>query len=110
MVTGVQGFVHAPDAKAAGLSPDIIQAVAEGRRPAQMSDDQTLVYDFCTELAEHGNVTDDTYARVVSRFGEQGMIELVGVNGYYSFISMVLAVARTPLPPGHAPALRPLPK
>jgi 4-carboxymuconolactone decarboxylase len=103
-------FVHAPDAKAAGLSPDIIQAVAEGRRPAQMSDDQTLVYDFCTELSEHGNVTDDTYARVVSRFGEQGMMDLVGVNGYYSFISMVLAVARTPLPPGHAPALRPLPK
>lgn len=103
-------FVHAPDAKAAGLSPDIIQAVAEGRRPAQMSDDQTLVYDFCTELAEHGNVTDDTYARVVSRFGEQGMMDLVGVNGYYSFISMVLAVARTPLPPGHAPALRPPPK
>ena len=103
-------FVHAPDAKAAGLSPDIIQAVAEGRRPAQMSDDQTLVYNFCTELAGHGNVTDDTYARVVSRFGEEGMMDLVGVNGYYSFISMVLAVARTPLPPGHAPALRPLPK
>ena len=103
-------YVHAPDARTAGLSADIVQAVADGRRPERMTEDQEIVYDFSTELAEYRSVTDRTYARVVARFGERGMMDLVGVNGYYSFISMVLNVARTPLPSGHAPALTPFPK
>jgi 4-carboxymuconolactone decarboxylase len=54
-------------------------------------------------------VSDPTYVRAVSRFGEQGTIEMVGVVAYYTFQSMVLNTARTPAPPG-APALKPFPK
>lgn len=102
--------IHAADAKTAGLPDAVIQAVADGRRPENMTEEQEIVYAFSTELNDFHSVTDRTYGRMVAKFGEQGMMDLVGVNGYYSMISMVLNVARTPLPPGHAPALTPFPK
>ena len=103
-------YVHEPDAKAAGLPPAIIEAIADGRRPEGMTEGMEIVYDFSTELNESLTVSDRTYARMVARYGEQGLMDLVGLNGYYAFIAMVLNVARTPLPPGHSPGLRPLPK
>jgi 4-carboxymuconolactone decarboxylase len=103
-------YIHAADGKTAGLGDALIQAVADGRRPENMSEGMEVVYDFSTELNDFHSVTDRTYARMVAKYGEQGMIELIGLNGYYSMISMVLNVARTPLPPGHAPALTPFPK
>ena len=103
-------YVHVADGRTAGLSDAIIQAVADGRRPESMSEGQEIVYEFTTELNDFRSVTDRTYARMVAKFGEQGMMDLIGLNGYYSLISMVLNVARTPLPPGNAPALKPFPK
>jgi len=102
--------IHAADGRTAGLSDAIIQAVADGRRPEGMSDGMEIVYDFSNELNDFHSVTDRTYARMVGKYGEQGMMDLVGLNGYYSMISMVLNVARTPLPAGHAPGLKPFPK
>jgi 4-carboxymuconolactone decarboxylase len=103
-------YVHVADARAAGLSEAIIEAVADGRRPENLTAGEQIVYDFSAELNECHGVTDRTYARMVDAFGEQGMMDLVGVNGYYGFISMVLNVARTPLPPGTAPDLAPFPR
>src|SRR5258705_3592710 len=103
-------YVHAADGKTAGLSDAIIQAVADGRRPEGMTDGMEIVYEFSNELNDFHSVTDRTYARMVAKFGEQGMMDLVGLNGYYSMISMVLNVGRTPVPPGNQPALKPFPK
>jgi 4-carboxymuconolactone decarboxylase len=103
-------YVHAADGKAAGLSDAIIQAVADGRRPDGMSEGMEIVYEFSNELNDFHSVTDRTYARMVAKYGEQGMMDLVGLNGYYSLISMVLNVGRTPVPPGNTPALKPFPK
>ena len=103
-------YVHAADGKTAGLSDAIIQAVADGRRPDGMSEGMDIVYDFSNELNDFHSVTDRTYARMVAKYGEQGMMDLIGLNGYYSLISMVLNVGRTPLPPGNAPGLKPFPK
>jgi len=100
---------HHPIAVKEGLGRDIIDAIADGRRPTDMSADEQLIYDFCTELLKNNSVSDPTYARAVARFGEQGMMEMVGVVAYYTFQSMVLNTARTPPPPG-APALKPFPK
>jgi len=99
--------VHQPIAIKAGVSPEIAQAIAEGRRPAGMSADQELVYDFCDELLHHQSVSDMTYARAVKRFREQGTIDMIGVMGYYSFLGMVLNVARTPLDAPGLPTLPP---
>src|SRR6059058_2314813 len=100
-------YVHAADGKTAGLSDAIIQAVADGRRPDGMSEGMETVYDFSNELNDSHSVTDRTYARMVAKYGEQGMMDLVGLNGYYAMISMVLNVGRTPLPPGNTPGLIP---
>ena len=102
-------YVHYPIAIKEGLSRDIADAVAGGRRPTGMSSDEELIHDFCTELLRNNSVSDSTYARSVARFGEQGTIEMVGVVAYYTFQSMVLNTARTPVPPG-APALKPFPR
>jgi 4-carboxymuconolactone decarboxylase len=101
-------YIHAADARKAGLPEEIIQAVAEGRRPEKMTDEQDIIYEFGRELNDNRSVTDRTYARAVARFGEQGTMDLVGVNGFYTLISMALNVGRTPLPAGVAPALKPL--
>ena len=90
--------VHAPIAVKAGLRPEIVKAVAEGSRPAGMSEEETIVYDFCIELHHNKSVSDATYAQALAKFKEQGIIDLVGINGYYSFLSMVMNVARTPPP------------
>jgi 4-carboxymuconolactone decarboxylase len=83
-----------------GMSPDIVNALAEGRRPSGMSDEEAIVYDFCDELYRNHSVSDATYTRALARFGEQGIIDLVSVNAFYTFFSMVMNVARTPLPEG----------
>ena len=101
-------WAHRRLAKTAGLADAIIDAIAEGRRPASMSDDERIVYDFCTELYRDKAVSDASFAAVVKRFGEQGVIDLIAANGYYSIVSMVLNVDRYPLPEGEQPPLKPL--
>ncbi len=92
----------------AGLNPAILDAVALGRRPADMSTDETLVYEFVTELLSTGAVPDSKYNPLLDRFGERGAMDVVGAVGYYSLVSMVLNVAQVPLPEGETPTLKPL--
>lgn len=101
----VEWNIHEPIAKQAGIKPEIITAIAFVRRPAGMSADQEIVYDFCTELFNQQGVSDATYKRAVTRFGEQGVIDITGLCGYYSLLGMILNVARTSLPPGVAAPL-----
>jgi 4-carboxymuconolactone decarboxylase len=93
-----------------GLNPEIATAIAEGRRPEQMADDEAAVYDFCIELHRNRSVSDATYARAVARFGEQGVVDVIGLSGWYTLVAMVLNTARTPLPAGVAPPLMPFPR
>ncbi len=101
---------HAPLARQAGLSAGVIAAIAEGRRPEGMTDDEDILFTFCEELRRNQSVSDATYARMAGRFGERGVIDTVGLVGYYTMIAMVLNTARTPLPAGAVPALTPLPR
>jgi 4-carboxymuconolactone decarboxylase len=94
----------------AGMKPEILEAIRDGRRPTGMADDEESVYDFCAELAQTQSVSDGTYARVLKNFGEQGVIDLTGTVGYYTALAMVMNVARTPLPAGKTPALARYPK
>ena len=101
---------HRPLAEKAGLQPAIAQAIADGHRPAGMAADEEVVYDFCMELHANKSVSDATYARALAAFGEQGVIDLVAANGYYTFNAMMMNVARTALPAGVAAELQPFPK
>src|SRR5262245_29058944 len=87
----------------AGLDPRISAELAQGKRPAGMKDDEAAVHDFCRELHEKKTVSDAAYDAVVRRFGERGAVELIGVIGYYTLVSMILNVERHPLPEGAAP-------
>jgi 4-carboxymuconolactone decarboxylase len=91
---------HEPLALKAGVKQETISAITEGRRPAEMAADEEVAYDFCTELRQNQSVSDTTYARAVTRFGEQGVIDMTGLVGYYTTLAMIMNVARSPLPDG----------
>ena len=99
---------HYPIAIKAGLSPQVAGAIAEGRRPTGMSPEETALFDFCQELHRDKSVSDATYAQAVKLFGEQGVVDAIGISGYYSMLAMVLNTARTPAGESGSPLLRPL--
>jgi len=100
-------FAHHRLALQAGLDPAIAQAVSVGKRPNNMPADEAIVYNFCQELHTLKRVSDSTYQAAVQRFGEQGVMDLIAVNGYYVLVAMTLNVDRTPIPNDGA---LPLPK
>jgi 4-carboxymuconolactone decarboxylase len=91
---------HAPLAIKAGLDPAIVAAIGAGRKPDNMKDDEAIVWEFSTQLRRDHGVDDAIYARALDKFGEQGIMDLVAVNGYYDVVSMTLNVARVAPPPG----------
>jgi len=103
---------HYARALKAGLKQETINAIAEGRRPGGMLEDEEIVYDFWNELEHNKSVSDATYDRAVKKFGEPGVVSITALNGYYAMLAMVLNVARTPVLPANAqvPQLPALPK
>lgn len=93
----------------AGVAREIADAIADGRRPDRMAEDEAAAYDFSLELHRTRRVSDATYARALAAFGEQGIIDLIGVNGYYSFLAMMMNVARTPAPASKVAPLKRFP-
>ena len=102
--------VHYPIAVKAGVNPDLLSALADGRRVKGVYETDQLIYEFVSELLENKCVCDTTYHWAVSKIGEQGVIDLVGLVGYYSMLALVLNTARTPLPKGEKPALALFPR
>ena len=98
-------FAHHRLAMKAGLKPEIAEALANGKRPAGMDADETIIYNFSQELHTTRAVSDANYKAVVDRFGEQGAVDLIAVNGYYVLVAMILNVDRSPLPGGAKPPL-----
>ena len=91
---------HVRLALQAGLSQDAIDAIAERRTPRFDDPDDQLVYDFCRDYYDDHRVDDATLERVEKRFGEAGAVDLAGLIGYYSFVSVTLNVFEVPTPPG----------
>jgi 4-carboxymuconolactone decarboxylase len=87
-------YVHQPIALKAGISKDITDAIADGRRPVGMSTDEEVVYDFTIELQKNKRVSDATFNRAEQRFGKKGVVDMVGISGYYTSLAMQLNTAR----------------
>jgi 4-carboxymuconolactone decarboxylase len=98
-------WAHARLARQAGLPDDIIEAVRLGRTPRFRRPAEKVVYDVVTEYFATNRVSDGTYKRAIDTLGEQGLVDLVGVVGYYSLVSMTLNVFQMELPPGEKPPL-----
>ena len=79
-----------------GLSLEIAKQLAAGERPAGMSEEEAAVYDFCDELHRNQSVSDATYAKALEKFGEQGVVDMISVNGYYTWFAMIMNSSRTP--------------
>jgi 4-carboxymuconolactone decarboxylase len=99
---------HRKNALTAGLSPAIIDALAVGKRPTSMQPDEEAVYNFCTEVLSTKQASDAVFHAAVEKFGERGVVDILGVMGYYQFVSMLLNVDRYPLADGAQPELKPL--
>jgi 4-carboxymuconolactone decarboxylase len=91
---------HAPLALKAGLDPAIVAAIGAGRKPETMKEDEAIVWEFTTQLRRDHGVDDAIYAKAVDKFGEQGVMDLIAVNGYYDVVSMTLNVAHVVPPSG----------
>ncbi|MES2071718.1 MAG: carboxymuconolactone decarboxylase family protein [Pseudomonadota bacterium] len=99
-------YVHYPIALKMGIKKDIADAIADGKRPSGMSEDEEIVYDFSTELHKNKRVSDATFARADKRFGKKGVVDLTGINAYYTLLAMQLNAARYPLPKDGKPLPR----
>lgn len=97
---------HAKIAQERGVTPEIVDAIRHGRRPEAMSDAQAAIYDFTHELLNQRRVSDETYARAQALFGERGVIDLVGLNGYYSLLAMAMNAVQMANPAGAEPLPR----
>ena len=93
-------FAHKPLAIKGGLAETIVADLECQRRPGGMQPDEELVYDFCDTLHRTHFVGDQLFERAVALIGERGVVDLVGVSGYYTLVSMVLNVAQILLPEG----------
>ena len=91
-------YVHQPIALKMGIKPEVAAAIADGRRPAAMTEDEAIVYDFSVELHRNKRVSDVTFERAEKRFGKKGVVDLTGINAYYALLAMQLNVAQYPLP------------
>jgi 4-carboxymuconolactone decarboxylase len=99
---------HSKSAAQAGISADTIQSIATGKRPAKLAPDETVVYNFATELLKTHAVTDATFAAAKNTLGERGVVDMICAMGYYQTVAMLLNVDRYPMPEGVAPELKPL--
>jgi 4-carboxymuconolactone decarboxylase len=94
----VEWFAHAPLAQKAGLSPEIIADLKANKRPANMAEDEAVVYDFVTELTTTKKLSDETYARAKKIFSDQQIVDLTAVSGNYVMVAMLLAMAEESTP------------
>ena len=86
--------LHAPIALAAGVAQSTVDALAAGQQPPDLPEDEAALYDFCRAVHAGGREADAVRARAVQAVGEQGVIDAIGICGYYALLAMVLNVER----------------
>src|SRR3984957_1014575 len=98
-------WAHEPLARKAGLSDAIIGDIRDGKRPGSMQPDETIVYDVVTELLNKRQLSDDTFGKAKQMLGEQQVVDLVAVTGFYVMVSAVVIAGRIAIPNGGPPPM-----
>ena len=106
----VEWYLHKPIAITVGIKPEVIDAIADGRTPAGLSEDEQIVYDFSMEINNNKGISDTTYNRARARFGDTGIIDMLGINGYYNFLAIIMNGVRTENPDLKVEPLKPFVK
>jgi len=99
-------YAHSRDGLKYGLEQPVIDSLAANKRPGNMDADETVVYNFCHELLTTHQVSDGNFKAAVDKFGERGVVDLIGTMGWYNMVSMILNTDRYPLPDGAKPMLK----
>src|SRR5215472_6888491 len=87
--TQYEWMVHHRAAARAGLSEETIAAIADGKRPAALTPDETAIYNFLTELLNLRQVSDTTFEAAKEKVGEKGIVDLIGLTGFYQTVSIM---------------------
>ena len=98
--------MHSKLALEGGLARETVAAIAANADPKNLSDEEKAVYTFCREVHAGGRAGDATFAAIEKRFGLDGALELIALNGYYTLMAMVLNNAGLPLPGNVEPPLK----
>lgn len=98
-------WAHEPLARKAGLPDAIISDIREGKRPGSMQPDEAIVYDVVTELLNKRQLSDDTFGKARQILGEQPLVDLVAVAGFYVMVSAVVIAGRIAIPNGGPPPM-----
>ena len=96
----VEWSIHAPIAEREGIAPAVIAAIARRQTPVFERDDERLVYQASWQLLKDKRIDDPTWAAATALLGEHGVVDLTGIVGYYTMLSIVMNGAQTPPPPG----------
>jgi 4-carboxymuconolactone decarboxylase len=91
-------YAHYPLALKGGLDPKIADAVAAGKRPDGMKEDEAALYDLASELYRDKKVSDPVYKAALGQFGERGIMDIIGIIGYYDLVSMTLITMQAGAP------------
>ena len=98
-------WAHEPLARKAGLPDAIISDIRDGRRPSSMQPDEAIVYDVVTELLNKRQLSDDSFGKAKQILGEQQVVDLVAVTGFYVMVSAVIIAGRIAIPNGGPPPM-----
>ena len=96
----VEWAIHVPIALKQGLSEQVVEAIGLNQMPSFTLADEKIVYDFASQSLVDKKVSDETWALALDHFGEQGAVDLLGIVGYYTMLSVVMNGACTPAPKG----------
>lgn len=99
----VEWAIHGPIAEQQGIARRTIQGIRDNQMPDDLPGDERLVWQFCQQLNREQSISDGLWAEATATFGEKGVMDLIGLNGYYSFLAMVMNSARTPPPASDYP-------
>jgi 4-carboxymuconolactone decarboxylase len=101
---------HYPLALKAGLDKSVLDDMIEGKRPSKMMEDEAIIYDLASQLYRDKNVSDEVFKAAVNKFNERGVLDIVGILGYYDFVAMTLIMSKVEPPVDDIPRLKPLAK
>jgi 4-carboxymuconolactone decarboxylase len=96
----VEWSIHVPIAIREGVPESVVTAIANGQEPAFLDANQALVWTFSRQILAHQSVDEPTWTRAIDAFGEQGAVDLLGVVGYYTMLSIIMNGSQTPPPAG----------
>lgn len=99
-VSQFEFWAHARLARAAGVSPEAIEAIRMGEAPQFSKPEEQQIYSFAKEFLDTKRISDTTYATTREFIGEQGLADLAMLMGYYCLVAMTLNCFEVPIPEG----------